>query len=85
MYGRLMLGAGHCTKDKIAYKHPAIFPEALVERHIKSWTNDGDLVLDPMCGSGTTCKQAKILKRNFIGIEISQAYVDISNERLKLC
>lgn len=75
-------GAGFSAKDKIAYEHPAIFPESLAEDHILSWSNPGDLVLDPMCGSGTTCKMAKMNNRNYIGIDINQEYVDISNKRL---
>lgn len=62
--------------------HPAPFPERLAQDHILSWSNVGDLVLDPMCGSGTTCKMAKIHGRNFIGIEISPEYCKIANERL---
>lgn len=78
------VGKGHMTKDEIAYKHPAIFPERLAHDHIISWSNENDLVFDPFSGSGTTCKMAKMLKRNFIGIEISQEYVNISNERLNM-
>jgi site-specific DNA-methyltransferase (adenine-specific) len=70
------------TKDKIAYKHPATFPEDLSRDHIISWSNPGDLVLDPMCGAGTTCKMAKLLGRNFIGIDISEEYCQIARERL---
>lgn len=73
------------TKDKIAFKHPATFPEKLAESHILSWSNEGDLVLDPMCGSGTTCKMALLNKRNYIGIEISKEYCEISEKRLKVC
>ena len=76
-------GGGHCTKDKIAYKHPAIFPESLVHDHIMSWSNEGDIILDPFVGSGTTCKMAKQLGRNYIGIDISQEYIDIAEERVK--
>lgn len=76
------VGGGHVTKDKIAYKHPAIFPEQLAEDHILSWSNEGDLVLDPMCGSGTTLKMAFLNKRKFIGFDISQEYCNISNKRL---
>ena len=39
------IGGGHCTKDKIAYNHPAIFPEQLVNDHILSWSNEEDIVL----------------------------------------
>lgn len=72
------------TKDKIAYKHPAQFPEQLAQDHIISWSNEGDIVLDPMCGAGTTCKMAWLNKRNFIGIDISEEYInDICKPRLK--
>ncbi|MBN2156500.1 MAG: site-specific DNA-methyltransferase [Candidatus Lokiarchaeota archaeon] len=77
-------GKGNSTKDKIAFDHPAIFPESLCEDHIKTWTNPGDLVLDPMTGSGTTIKVAKQLKRHFIGIDISEDYCHIARERVKL-
>ena len=73
---------GHIA-DKIAFKHPAIFPEKLAHDHIISWSNEGDTVLDPMCGSGTTLKMAKKTGRNYIGIEISREYVEIAEERLK--
>lgn len=51
-------GGGIATKDKVAYGHSAIFPEKLVAQHITSWSNKGDLVLDPFNGSGTTTKMA---------------------------
>jgi len=63
-------------------KHPAPFPEKLAEDHILSWSNEGDKILDPMAGSGTTLKMAKKNNRNYIGIEISQEYIDIINKRL---
>lgn len=69
------------TKDKIAYKHPAIFPETLAEDHIRSWSTEGDTVLDPFCGSGTTLKAAAKLRRNWIGIEISAEYIEIAKKR----
>ena len=71
------------TKDIIAYKHPAIFPEALAADHIRSWSNEGDTVLDPFSGSGTTCKMAKKLGRHWIGIEINPEYIEISNKRMR--
>ena len=76
-------GAGFTTKDKIAYNHPAMFPEKLAEDHILTWSNEGDMILDPMVGSGTTCKMAKINNRNFIGIEISKDYCKIAKARIK--
>lgn len=62
--------------------HPAPFPEALARDHILSWSNEGDTVLDPFVGSGTTAKVAKELGRSFIGFEISQKYVDMANRRI---
>lgn len=76
-------GKGCSSKDEIAFKHPAIFPEKLAEDHIISWSEEGDLVLDPFVGSGTTAKMAKINKRNYIGFEISEEYAAIANERLR--
>lgn len=64
------------------YGHPALFPEKLVEDHIISWSNEGDIILDPMAGSGTTLKMAKKNNRNYIGIEIAPEYIDIINKRL---
>jgi DNA modification methylase len=70
------------TKDKFAFQHPAMFPEQLAHDHIISWSNEGDIVFDPMCGSGTTCKMAKQLGRNFIGIDISEEYCEIAKQRI---
>ncbi len=76
------VGSGGSTKDKVAFQHPAIFPEKLAEEHILSWSNEGDIVLDPMCGSGTTCKMAMLHNRHFIGIDISSDYIDIAKQRI---
>ena len=65
------------------FNHPAPFPEKLAEDHILSWSNKGDIVLDIMCGSGTTCKMALKNNRKFLGFEISEDYVKIAEERLK--
>lgn len=70
------------TKDKFAYEHPAIFPEELANKHIKTWSNEKEIVFDPMCGSGTTLKMAYLNNRNFIGIDYSEEYVDISKKRI---
>jgi DNA modification methylase len=64
--------------------HPAIFPEQLAEDHIISWSNEGDTVLDCFCGSGTTLKMAHANNRNFIGIDYSEEYVELSRKRLEL-
>ena len=63
--------------------HPAMFPERLAEDHIKSWSNKGDVILDPMNGSGTTTKMAYLLGRKYIGIDVSEEYCLISRDRLK--
>lgn len=76
------VGLHGTTSDRVAFKHPAVFPEKLAEDHILSWTNPGDVVFDPMCGSGTTCKMAKKNGRHFIGIDISEEYCDISRQRI---
>lgn len=74
------------TVIKFAYdknkEHPTQKPVALMEYLIKTYTNEGDLILDPTCGSGTTCLAAKNLNRNFIGIEKELKYVEIANRRL---
>ena len=76
------VGKGHSTLDADAFKHPAIFPERLAEDHILSWSNEGDTVLDPFMGSGTTGKMAKINDREFIGIEMDETYFNIAKSRI---
>ena len=63
--------------------HPAVFPEQLAHDHIISWSNEGDTVLDPFMGSGTTGNMAKELNRKFIGIEKDESYFDICVDRIK--
>ncbi len=77
-------GRNYSTKDKVAFEHPAIYPESLAEDHILTWSNPGDVVLDPFNGSGTTCKMALLNNRNYIGIEISSEYCKIAQERLTI-
>ena len=79
---RINAGGGVSTKDAVAFQHPAIFPEALARDHILSWSNPGDVVLDPFSGSGTTAKMAREAGRRFIGIEVNPEYVEISRKRL---
>jgi DNA modification methylase len=62
--------------------HPAPFPEELARDHILTWSNPGDLVLDPFAGSGTTLKMAKETGRNYIGIEISADYCKLIERRI---
>lgn len=75
-------GKNYSTKDEIAFNHPAIFPEELAEDHILTWSNEGDIVLDPMVGSGTTSKMAKLNNRNFIGFDVNEEYVKIADTRV---
>ena len=63
--------------------HPAVFPEELAQDHILSWSNEGDLVYDPLGGSGTVAKMCILNNRKWIISEMSQEYVDEANERLK--
>jgi len=64
-------------------EHPAIFPEQLAHDHIKSWSNEGDIILDPFMGSGTTGLVCKKLNREFIGIELDPKYFNIAENRIK--
>jgi site-specific DNA-methyltransferase (adenine-specific) len=64
------------------YKHPAAFPETIARDHILSWSNEGDTVLDPFLGSGTTGKMARQHGRKFVGIEISADYLAIATRRI---
>jgi DNA modification methylase len=62
--------------------HVGPFPEALARDHIASWSNPGDVVLDPFVGSGTTGKMAVRAGRRFIGIDIAAEYVALARERI---
>ena len=73
-----VVGKGFNSSDKESHGHPAIFPEKLAEDHIISWSNPGDVVLDPFCGSGTTCKMAKKNGRRYIGIDVSEDYCNLA-------
>lgn len=64
-------------------KHPAVFPEKLANDHILSWSNEGDTVLDPFMGSGTTGKMALLNGREFIGIEKDLGYFNIAQTRIE--
>jgi site-specific DNA-methyltransferase (adenine-specific) len=61
-----------------------MFPEELANDHILSWSNEGDIVLDPFVGSGTTCKMAKLNGRRYIGIDVSEEYCEIARERMEM-
>lgn len=69
------------AKERTGY--PTQKPVLLLNQIISIATDEGDIVLDPFCGSGTTCVSAKSLKRNYIGIDISPDAVNLANSRLE--
>lgn len=64
--------------------HPAPFPEELPNRLIQLYSFVGDVILDPFCGSGTTCVSALKNKRNYIGYDIDPNYVELANKRIEI-
>jgi site-specific DNA-methyltransferase (adenine-specific) len=74
---------GKRQEDQEAKGHPAPFPCELVRDHIRSWTNQGDTVFDPMSGSGTTARVAIEMGRSYIGIDISHEYCELARLRIK--
>ena len=80
---RYVTGKNYTTKDAIAHEHPAIFPEKLAGDHIITWSNKGDLVLDPFNGSGTTGVKSYELDRQFIGVDVSEEYCNLYKRRMK--
>ena len=68
--------------NEIGIRHPAMFPVALCERLIRTFSGEGDVVLDPFCGSGTALLAAQHTRRRFIGIDIRKEYVQIAAKRL---
>jgi site-specific DNA-methyltransferase (adenine-specific) len=69
------------AKERVGY--PTQKPVLLLEQIIKTVTNEGDIVLDPFCGSGTTLVASALLNRQYIGIDIAEDAVLLSNRRLK--
>jgi site-specific DNA-methyltransferase (adenine-specific) len=63
-------------------KHPAVYPEFIIQEIIKLLTKEGDVILDPFLGSGTTAVVAQRLKRNYIGIEIHSEFVEYAHNRI---
>ena len=64
-------------------KHPATFPDDLIQPTILAGSMEGDIVLDPFFGSGTTGLVARRYNRIFVGIEINERYIDESRSRLR--
>jgi site-specific DNA-methyltransferase (adenine-specific) len=75
-------GYGFGSRDDIAVLHPSSYPEQLARDMTISWSNPGDLVFDPMAGSGTTLKVSKMNSRNYLGVEINEEYCQIARKRL---
>jgi site-specific DNA-methyltransferase (adenine-specific) len=70
-------------REKLEGNHPTQKPLELLKRLVAMCTNEGDTVLDPFCGSGTTGVACVLLNRNFIGIDLDQSYLDLSAKRMK--
>lgn len=70
------------AKDKKKWGHPTIKPLDFTQKLIRNSSNEGDIVLDPFMGSGTTCVAAKLENRQFIGVEIDKEYFNIAKERI---
>jgi site-specific DNA-methyltransferase (adenine-specific) len=70
------------NQHTVQSKHPAVYPVELCDFFIKAFSNEGDSILDPFMGSGTTGVAAKKLNRSFIGIEMDETYFNIAKERI---
>jgi DNA modification methylase len=70
-------------KNPLKRKHPAVFPDQIPIDFIQCFSPPGGVVLDPFVGSGSTAVAAKMLGRQYIGIDISKEYCDLANERLR--
>jgi len=73
----------HMATECYNQQHSAVFPVALPEWFIRLFTKPGDLVLDPFNGSGTTCVAAKLLNRDYLGIDLNQEYCELAVKRLQ--
>ena len=73
---------GFVSKERQRY-HPTQKPVELFENILNDYSKEGDLVIDPFLGSGTTAVACRNLKRNYIGIEISEKYCEIARQRLR--
>lgn len=79
---RMRVGNQHTTDFKDAHAHPAIFPDELARRHIAAWSDAGDLIYDPMAGSGTVPAMALSMGRRWIASEAVARYADIARRRI---
>jgi len=81
-YMKYTLGTWEIQPNADKYRHPAKFPSEIPHRLIKLLTFPGQVVMDPMCGSGVTLKAAQDLGRKFIGIDQNPSFCQISQDRL---
>jgi DNA modification methylase len=70
------------NQHTVQSKHSAVYPVELCDFFVKAYTNEGDTILDPFMGSGTTGVACKNLNRNFIGIELDPKYFKIAEKRI---
>lgn len=76
-------GYTNTTPDRyVLGLHPAVMPDEMASDLITSWSRPSELVLDPMAGSGTTCRMALLNNRNYLAFEIHQPYVELARRRL---
>lgn len=73
---------GFGQSSKASYKHPATMPEELARGHVKTWSDPGDIVIDPFMGSGTTAQVCIEEDRKFIGFEIDEQYHSMCEQRI---
>jgi site-specific DNA-methyltransferase (adenine-specific) len=71
-------------REKLEGNHPTQKPLEVLRRLVAMCTNEGDTVLDPFCGSGTTGVACVLLGRNFIGIDLDESYLELSEKRMKM-
>ncbi len=71
------------NQHTVQSKHSAVYPVELCDFFIKAFSNEGDMILDPFMGSGTTGVSSKNLNRSFIGIELDENYFNIAKDRIE--
>ena len=74
--------SGLNVEDKMKFLHPTCKPVELIEKHLINSSNEGDLILDAFCGSGSTLIAAKHLNRKYIGFEIEEKWYKVAVDRL---
>lgn len=70
----------YCSSER--QQHPTQKPEAVIERMVQASSDEGDLVIDPFVGSGTTCRVATVLNRRCIGIDLNEEYISMAKHRI---